>query len=718
MASPHHQLAWAFNRLAQAQSNRLDNLRFNAAFQALPDEGAPQEILAQLCQGMGMQNPQWLKAPDPVLVPCLAHTANTGWVILTAQTPQGNWEATSQASKHLLAPEDLLEVCAIVDTGTRSVGFGWRALFGKKDTEDSFIGNVYGVLRLYRRDILEACIASVFIGLLTLVTSLFSMQVYDRVIPTRSSYTLIILASGVLLAIVLEFAMKHARAHLMDPVIAGMDSRLSRAIFARLLNLRLDQLPASVGSLASQVRGYEQVRGFYTASTLFTLVDLPMALLFVIVIMFIGAPIVAAVPLVFGLIALWVGLTIRAKIMQTALDGAKHSNLKTGILVETVEGIETIKSGAGGWKFLSRWINVNQQTIQNDIKIRHLTDRVSYFSASIQQMSYAGLVVAGAYTVMDGGMTIGALIACSILSGRVLAPVMAIPGLLVQQAHARAALEGLEKLYELKTENHAVDRPLTPEGLRGQFELAEVTFAYGNNPPALNIENLSIQPGERVAILGAIGSGKSTLLRLLSGIYQPTVGRVLIDNLDMAHLHRQVITEHIGYLQQEHRLFQGTLRENLLIGMTDPGDDAINAVMLKTGMDRLVAAHPKGLERVISEGGKGLSGGQKQLVAFTRLILLAPPILLLDEPTATMDDSQERQCLEVLQAEAALNKTVVIVTHKRSVLPLVTRLIVMSGSKVVMDGPRDLVLQKLQAAASVKTSETPSQANQIEVQTA
>ena len=718
MTTPHQQLSWAFKRLAQAQSNRLDNLRFNAAFEALPDEGAPQQILAQLCQGMGMQNPQWLKAPDPVLLPCLAHTANAGWVILTAQTSHGNWEARSQSNKHLLAPEDLVEVCAIVDTGTRSVGFGWAALFGKKDSEDSFIGNVYGSLRLYRRDILEACLASVFIGFLTLVTSLFSMQVYDRVIPTRSSYTLIILASGVLLAIVLEFAMKHARLHLMDPVIVGMDSRLSRAIFARLLNLRLDQLPASVGSLASQVRGYEQVRGFYTASTLFTLVDLPMALLFVLVIMFISAPVVAAVPLVFGLIALWVGLTIRAKIMQTALDGAKYSNLKTGILVETVEGIETIKSGAGGWKFLSRWINVNQQTIQNDLKTRHLTDRVTYFSASIQQMSYAGLVVAGAYTVMDGGMTIGALIACSILSGRVLAPVMAIPGLLVQQAHARAALEGLEKLYELKTENHAVDRPLTPAGLHGQFELKEVAFAYGNNPPALTIDALSIQPGERVAILGAIGSGKSTLLRMLSGMYQPTVGRVLIDNLDMAHLHRQVITEHIGYLQQEHRLFQGTLRENLLIGMTDPGDDVINAAMAKTGMDRLVAAHPKGLERLISEGGKGLSGGQKQLVAFTRLILLAPPILLLDEPTATMDDSQERQCLQVLQAEAAQNKTMVIVTHKPSVLPLVTRLIVMSGSKVVMDGPRDAVLQKLRTSAPVKPAGAPPEAEQPEVQAA
>jgi ATP-binding cassette, subfamily C, bacterial LapB len=698
-------LAWVIKRLAQAQSNRLDGLRLKAALQSLNAQAQPPQLLAQLCQGVGMHPPQWLKAPDPVLLPCVAFVADMGWVMVTEQMPQGTWRAQSRSGDHVIATEHLEGVCAALQTGTKSIGMGWQALFGKVEGGDSFVGNVYNVLRMYRRDIVEACIASLFIGLLALVTSLFSMQVYDRVIPTRGSYTLIILASGVLLAIVLEFAMKHARAKLMDPVIVGMDSRLSREIFARLLNLRVDQLPASVGSLAGQVRGYEQVRSFYTASTLFTLVDLPLALLFLVVIMFISSPIVAAVPLVFGLLAMWVGLTIRARIMQTALDGAQYSNLKTGILVETVEGIETIKAGAGGWKFLARWLGVNQQTIQNDLKTRALTDRVAYTSASIQQVSYAGMIVAGAFTVMGGDMTIGALIACSILSGRVLAPVMALPGLLVQQAHARAALEGLEKLYELKVENHGTDRPLTPEKLHGQFELSGVEFAYWPNPPALQVQSLRIEPGERIAVLGPIGSGKSTLLRLLSGLYQPTVGRVLIDNLDMAHIHRQVITDHVGYLQQEHRLFQGSLRENLLIGMADPGDDAIQVAMQRTGMDRLVAAHPHGLDRVISEGGKGLSGGQKQLVAFTRLVLLSPDILLLDEPTASMDDPQERQCLAALREDADLDKTMVIVTHKPSVLPLVDRIIVVSGNRVVLDGPRNEVLARLRAPTALPKAE-------------
>ena len=487
---------------------------------------------------------------------------------------------------------------------------------------------------------------------------------------------------------------------------AMADNRLSREIFSRLLHLRVDQVPASVGSLAGQVRGYEQVRGFYTASTLFTLIDLPLGLLFVVLIMLIGHPVVAAVPLVFGVISLWIGLSIRSRIMKQALDGAQFSNLKTGILVEAVEGMETIKAGSGGWKFLSRWIGINHQTIYNDLKTRHLTESVGYLSATIQQISYAGLVVAGAWAVMQGHMTMGALIACSIMSGRILAPVMGIPGLLVQHAHAKAALEGLEKLYQLKVDNQDTESPLTPDRLRGHYQVQEARFAYGDNPPALAVQKLDIQPGERIAVLGPIGAGKSTLLRLLSGMYQPVSGRVLIDGLDLAHVHRQVVSQHVGYLQQDHRLFQGTLRENLLIGLADPGDEAIVRAMQRTGMDKFVASHPKGLDRIISEGGKGLSGGQKQLVAFTRLVLTAPDVMLLDEPTATMDDEQERRCLRVLAEEAQLGRTMVIVTHKPSLLPLVSRILVIAGTSIVMDGPRDAVLQQLQQRTQQQTQPT------------
>lgn len=485
----------------------------------------------------------------------------------------------------------------------------------------------------------------------------------------------------------------------MDHIAVGMDNRLSREVFARLLQLRVDQLPASVGSLAGQVRGYEQVRGFYTASTLFTLVDLPVALLFLVVIMLVGHPVVAAVPLLCALVALWLGLAIRRRIALQALDGAALSNMKTGLLVEAVEGIETIKAGSGHWKFLSRWIGVNQDTIRNDLRMKTLNDSVGYLAAAVQQLSYAGLVVAGAWVVMQGQMTMGALIACSILGGRVLSPIMALPGLLVQQAHAKAALEGLERLYSLKIDNDDADQVLVPERLQGHLELVDLKFAYADNPPALVVPRLKIRPGERVVVLGPIGAGKSTLLRVLSGLYKPQEGRVLVDGLDLSQVHRQVVTQHIGYLQQEHRLFQGTLRENLLVGLPDPGDDAIMAAMQRTGMHRFVASHPKGLDRMIAEGGKGLSGGQKQLVAFTRLVLTQPEVMLLDEPTATMDDDQERACLRVLEEEGEAGRTMVIVTHKPSLLPLATRVMVVVGNAITLDGPRDAVLAEMHRRA-------------------
>jgi len=671
-------------------------LSLNASASALDQPIPPIQTLILMCERMDLSKPKLVKQPDRVHLPMLCHTPELGWGVVVDRNPMGLWVVMTP-----MGPKPVEEAClkncvAILRLGpTVDLGFGF-GLFSKKDDKLTFFSHVQDALHLYRYELIEACVASAFIGFLALATSLFSMQVYDRVIPTRSEYTLVILSLGVLLSILIELAMKYARSHIMDYVIVGLDNRLSREIFNRLLQLRVDQIPASVGSLAGQMRGYEQVRGFYTASTLFTLIDLPLAVIFIVVIMLVASPWVAVVPLIFGGVALFIGFSIRKKIMQQAKDGAALSNMKTGLLVEAVEGIETIKAGSGGWKFLSRWIGVNGKTIESDLKMRGATESVGYLSATVQQISYAALVVAGALVVMQGHMTMGALIASSILSSRILAPIMAIPSLLVQHAHAQAALEGLEKLYTLKTDHHGTDSPLLPSKIHGHYALSDIKFAYGDNPPALVVPKLEIQPQERIAILGPIGAGKSTLLRLLSGLYHPQEGRVLLDNLDLAHINRQVVSQYVGYLQQDHRLFQGTLRENLLIGLPDPGDDALLTAMRRTGMDRFVASHPKGLDRAIMEGGKGLSGGQKQLVAFTRLVLCSPSIMLLDEPTASMDEEQERRCLQVLAQEAQAGKSMVIVTHKPSVLPLVTRIIVIAGSSIVLDGPRDAVLLQIQ----------------------
>ncbi len=688
------QLLWVVQRLCQMQGGQLDSMQLKECMSQLSEQSSPQQQLAILCRLLSKPEPKQLKKPDEVHLPILVHHAEIGWGVVVDRSPDDRWIIQTPQGEVPVPECELHHACAVVQFGLKvNPGFGF---FIKPNEALTFFSHVRNTLLLYKRELVESCIASAFIGFLALATSMFSMQVYDRVIPTRSEYTLVILSIGVFISILIELAMKFARSHVMDYVVVGLDNRLSREIFDRLLQLRVDQVPNSVGSLAGQMRGYEQVRGFYTATTLFTLIDLPLAVLFTLVIALIASPWVTLVPLVFGIVSIFIGLAIRKKIMKQAKESAALSNLKTGLLVEAVEGIETIKAGSGGWKFLSRWIGVNAQTIKTDLKTRGATESVGYLSGAVQQISYASLIVVGSLVVMQGHMTMGALIASSILSGRILAPIMAIPGLLVQYSHAQAALEGLERLYSLKTDHQDIDVPLTPEHINGHYDLTDIKFAYSDNPPALVVPKLEIKPKDRIAILGPIGAGKSSLLRMLSGLYQPLEGKILLDGLDLSHISRQIINQKIGYLQQEHRLFHGSLRDNLLIGLPDPGDEALLSAMRRTGMDRFVSSHPKGLARVITEGGKGLSGGQKQLVAFTRLVLCSPTIYLLDEPTATMDDEQERRCLQVLAQEAQAGKTLVIVTHKPTILPLVTRIIVVVGNKVVIDGPRDAVLQQLQ----------------------
>lgn len=701
-------LADAIRHLLSQQGYPIDNVRLQDivrrhAQQSAHDKGQGINTLGgvvAVLKGVGVEDmPEILEQPDAAFLPLLAYRPDLGWGILDGQTPQGTWNFR-QENRQTHSHTEQLSLILRVRLQEEHI----------KKRRASFSDLLKSDLLNYKGIVVEAVVASFLINFLALAVSLFSMQVYDRVIPTNSRYTLIILASGVALVILFEAFMKFSRSRIMDKVVVGLDQYLSREVFQRLLKVRIDQMPGSVGSMAAQLRGYEQVRSFFTASTLFGLVDLPMTIIFISLIAYIGSPLVALVPIIAASIAIAMGLYARKRIDEIAAEGASASYYKTGLLVETVEGVETIKAGAGSWKFLSRWLNVMDVTIKNDLDMKHANDNLSYFTQMLQQVSYVGIVIVGSFVVMQHDMTMGGLIACSILGGRVLAPVMALPGLIVQYAHAKAAKRNIDSLFELEQDNHGVNYPLSPTQIKGLYQIDNLVFNYlGNDRPAVSVPKLVIRPGERIAILGPIGSGKSTLLKLLAGLYAPTEGRILLDGLDIQQISRETLSDRLGYLQQDHRLFQGTLRENLLIGMAAPDDDVIHDALMKTGLINLVSNHSSGLELPISEGGRGLSGGQKQLVAFTRLLLTKPNIFLLDEPTASMDNRQEQRCLQVLRNELKEGQTFIVSTHKTALLDLVDRLIIMDNQRIVMDGPKQAVLNELMKNEQAKSQPQPNQ---------
>lgn len=687
-------LAAAINSATRLQGKAIDRLRLHHAINKhlalleTTDAFNWEDHLRLVAIEAGASAIDWQEQPDPARLPAIAWLADQGWVVVRAQSPTGDWlidaqgKVSQRGAAEPLAVARLIMPDAAVDTTSNPVRLLFKRAFLK-----------------HKKIFMEGAIAGAIINLLALGASLYSMQVYDRVIPTQGYATLGVLTLGVALAVCFELVFKVIRSYLMEHAITDIDSGLSRDIFSRLLQVRLDQLPSTVGSLSSQIRGYETIRAFLSSTTFYVLIDAPFGVLFVLIILLIGGPVVALVPLLFLVFSVAIGIVMRKKVDLHAKEATAAANLKTGLLVEAIEGAETIKAGGGGWGALSRWIDVVEESIKHELVNRSISEKSGYFAAVLQQLSYVGLVGVGAYYAAEGYLTMGSLIACSILSGRALAPIAQIPGLMTQRAHAKAALDGLEKVFALETDNHGVERPLIPEKVYGHYTLERVRFAYPGAPQALSITQLAIEPGEKIGVIGPIGAGKSTLLRLLSGMYQAGEGRILLDGLDIDQISRALLADRIGYLQQEHRLFSGTLRENLLVGISDPGDEAIRNAAAKTGLLAAITSHPKGLELMIAEGGKGLSGGQRQLVALTRLLLSRPGIWLLDEPTASMDEQTEQRCLQVLRQMIQPEHTLVLVTHKPALLAMVNRLIVVSGHQVVMDGPRDQVISELQESA-------------------
>lgn len=682
-------LLWLARLLAHSGGSRShlarhERQKMAAAVKAAPSQEGLCRGLAALFRRLGYEEPLWRDAPGETELPLVALIPGVGFRHVRGRSADGAWLAegpTGRERIHTWPP-------GVLFTAAHALQAPEAARTARAMFMDAFRRNPGWIY--------QAALASVLASVLVLGTSLYSLQVYDRVLSSGAMQTLIVLTIGVAIAVTVELAVKVARSVIVDRATSEIDHQCAHGVFARLLAVRFDQRPGSVGTLASQVRSYEAIRGFAMSLILFLTMDGPFALFFLFVIYLLGGPMVAAVPLLCLVLSVGTGLIFKRRIERNATTQASVGNRRNGLLVEAIEGAESIKATGVSWRVLGQWNELSRQNIDESMEIKHLNDLSAYLAAALQQISYIGLVAAGAWVaVTSTEVTQGAIVACSILSGRVLTPMSMVPGLLVQWAHAKVALDSLEKLFALEVDNHGVDSPLVPERIAGRLEVQDVEFVYPGQIKAVAIARLVLQPGEKIAILGPIGAGKSTLLRLLGGLAKPRRGQVLLDGMDIHQIAAEHRAEHLGYLPQQVGLLCGTLRDNLLAGLPAVSDERLLAACEATGLSQLIAGRSEGLDIPIAEGGGGLSGGQKQLLAVTRLLLSQPAMWLLDEPTAAMDEGTEARCLAALRSAIRPEQTLVLVTHKAQLLGLVDRIIVLTPAGIAIDGPRDEVLAQL-----------------------
>lgn len=666
---------------------RIDEI--TQALQKLSEQTPAATVIQTAWKSAGLHGkPKALTAPATHNLPFLGWQTEQGWLTVVAQNADRSWTAQSIEGQ-LIKLDNLSKTECVSLPGKHSAA----AHISPVTTASLVWDAVYEHKTIF----LEAALATGLINILTLATSLFTMQVYDRVIPSHGFQTLWVLSSGVIIAILLELLIKHVRSVTIDKTCQRIDIDLSRWFFQRSLGIRLDCRPPSVGTLASQIRGFEMVRGVLTGTSLFILTDVPFAILFILVIALIGGW-VAAVPLVVFPFSLGAGIMFNRWITRASREHLAQTNNKTGLLVESIDGAESLKANSAEWKFQARWNKLIDELAESDYKIRHYSSISQHFTVVLNQIGYVLMIALGAYLVSENQLTMGGLIACSIISGRALSPITLLPSILVQIAHARTALESMDKVIALPNEIDEAAHTLVPQGLQHGYRFENTRFVYGAaKQSAIEVPGLIVKSGERIGVLGPIGSGKSTLLKLLAGLYRPTQGKIFLGDVDIALIAPAVLRESIGYLPQDVQLFSGTLRDNILLGLPDPGDGPILDAARKTGLINLITGQDKGLALFLSEGGKGVSGGQRQLIGFTRLLLAKPKIWLLDEPTASLDADNETKVGAVLQEIAASGVTLFIATHKTALLPLLPRLLVVKGGQVALDGPTNDVLARLMA---------------------
>ena len=548
------------------------------------------------------------------------------------------------------------------------------------------------VLRDWKR-YLDIMLASLMANILALATIVFSMNVYDRVIPAQSVPTLWVLAGGVLIAAVFEFCLRVARIFLSDIIGKRADLSISDVVFGHALRIKNKERSKSTGTFISQIRELEGVRELVTSTTISAIADLPFFFLFLVIFWLIGGNLFWVMVLVVPLMIL-PGLLIQKPLAKLAAEGMRESAIRNAMLVEAVQGIEDIKLLRAESRFQNQWNHMNEVSADISMRQRKLVGVMTAWTQKVQGLTFAIVVLVGCFAVMDGEMTTGALVACSILSSRMLAPIAQISGVLGRLQQAKVAKSSLDELMKKPVDqpphSHLIHRP----ALFGHYELNQVEFKYSQNDakPILAIQKLQIKAGEKIAILGRNGAGKSTLLQLLAGMQEPVKGQIKIDDIVLGLIDPLDVRRDIGLLNQNAHLFFGSIRENLKLGTPLANDQDIFEALRLSGALNFVQEKKEGLDYQILEGGIGLSGGQKQALLLARLLIRKPNVLLLDEPTAAIDDVSEKQFIEQLQNWLG-HKTLIVATHRRAILELVDRVIVVNDGKIVMDGPKDQILK-------------------------
>lgn len=570
--------------------------------------------------------------------------------------------------------------------------FERRSSFGDEGKKEGHW--FWGTLLRFKGFYARVAVATVAINFLALASSLFVMNVYDRVVPNKAVDTLIALAAGVLIAYLFEFTLKSLRTYFLDRAGHRADVILGSKLFEKILSMKFQNVPASGGALAGQARAYEVVREFFASATIAALVDLPFVLMFIAIIYMLGG--VVALPLLIGaVLTVLTGLFMQIPISRSVKSGYQAGNQRYALFVESVSAMETVKATRSESELQARMEDCVHQSAKAERKSKWYSQTALNLTALMQNLVSMAIIVTAFFQVTQENMTMGAMIACVILAGRAMAPLSMVASLMTRIQQSRQSLEGLNRLMESPTERDRGGNVSVPNFVPS-VAVRDLCFRYNeDSPEILRGLNLTIRPGEKVALLGKIGSGKSTLLRMIMALYEPTAGRIEVSGIENRQIDPTELRRNIGYVSQDSTLLFGTLRSNLTAGLPHADDGMIWKAVERVGLADFVRSHPRGLEMEVAEGGRSLSGGQRQAVCAARALMEEPDLLVMDEPTSAMDMASEKQlmaCLSEYIAEKP-GRTVIVATHKRAILMLVDRAIVVDNGLVIADGPKEQIIK-------------------------